>query len=97
MSLDDLQITTAGVRFDRVRYDAEADVLYLHVGDPSSATDFDESPEGHHLRFDAEGRLVGITLVGVRKDLEAGDRVTVTLPEPFEIGEIELRRVIHAA
>lgn len=97
MSLDDLQITIAGVSFDRVRYDADADVLYLHVGDPSTATDFDESPEGHHLRFDSEGRLVGITLVGVRRDLEAGRRVTVTVPEPVEVAEIELRRVIQAA
>ena len=99
MRLDELQITIAGVRFDRVGYDAEADVLYLHVGDPSTATDLDESPEaeGHQLRFDSEGRLVGITLVGVRKDLEAGHRVTVTLAEPVEVGEIELRRLIQTA
>lgn len=97
MSVDDLQITIAGVRFDRVRYDAEADVLYLHVGDPSTAVDFDESPEGHHLRFDAAGRLVGITLVGVQRELEAGRRVIVTLPEPVELGERELRRLVQAA
>ena len=97
MSVDGLQITIAGVSFDRVRHDAEADVLYLHAGDPSTAKDFDESPEGHHLRFDSEGRLVGITLVGVRRDLEAGHRVTVTVPEPVEVGEIELRRAIQAA
>lgn len=99
MSIDDLQITIAGIRFDRVRYDAEAeaDVLYLHVGDRSTAVDFDESPEGHHLRFDSHGRLVGITLVGVQRDLEAGRQVIVTLPEPVEIGESELRRVVRAA
>jgi hypothetical protein len=28
--------------------------------------DFDESPEGHALRFDADGQLVGITLVRPR-------------------------------
>lgn len=97
MSVDDLQITIAGVSFNRVSYDAEADVLYLHVGDPSTAVEFDESPEGHHLRFDAAGRLVGITLVGVQRDLEAGRRVIVTLPEPVEIGESELRRLVQAA
>lgn len=97
MSLDDLQITIAGVRFDRVCSDANADVLYLHVGDPSTATECDESPEGHHLRFDREGHMVGITLAGIRKDLEAGHSVTVTLPEPVEVGESELRRVIQAA
>lgn len=97
MSVDDLQITIAGVSFNRVSYDAEADVLYLHVGDPSTAVEFDESPEGHHLRFDGAGRLVGITLVGVQRDLEAGRRVIVTLPEPVEIGESELRRLVQAA
>ena len=97
MSVDDLQITIAGVSFDRVSYDADADVLYLHVGDPSTAVEFDESPEGHHLRFDAAGRLVGITLVGVQRDLEAGRRVIVTLPEHVEVGESELRRVVQAA
>ena len=38
-----------GSTFDHVDYDADADVLYLHVGDPANATDFDESPEGHAL------------------------------------------------
>jgi uncharacterized protein YuzE len=97
MSLDGLRIIIAGVEFDRVRYDAGADVLYLHVGDPATAMDFDESPEGHHLRFNAEGHLVGITLIGVREDLETGRQVTVTLPEPVEVAESELRRVIQAA
>ncbi len=59
-------ITIAGITFDRVRYDREADVLYLHVSDPSGAVDYDESPEGHHLRFGPQGRLVGITMVGNR-------------------------------
>ncbi len=76
---------------------ADADVLYLHLGDPSTAVAFDESPEGHHLRFDASGKLVGVTMVGVRKDLETGGKVTVTVPESIEIGEKELRRVLEAA
>ncbi len=37
-----------------VLYDAEPHVLSLHIGDPSSAVDYDESPEGHALRFDAD-------------------------------------------
>lgn len=40
--------------FDNVSYDVEADVLYLHKGEPSTAVDFDESHEGHGLRFDIE-------------------------------------------
>lgn len=97
MSVDDRQITIANVTFDRVSYDADGDVLYLHVGDPSTATEFDESPEGHHLRFTADGRLVGITLVGVRKDLEAGRPVTVTLPAAIEVTPTQLRQAIRVA
>ncbi len=76
-----MSVTIAGSEFDRVRYDAEADVLYLHAGDPADAVDFDESPEGHHLRFDHEGHLVGITLVRPRWLLENEGAVTISLPE----------------
>jgi hypothetical protein len=54
-----VSVRIGDVTFDRVSYDHEADVLYLHVGDPGTAVDFDESPEGHALRFDANGHLVG--------------------------------------
>lgn len=97
MSTDNGHITIGGVTFDHVRYDRAADVLYLHVGDPSSAVDFDESPEGHHLRFDAQGSVVGITIVGVRRDLEAGRRVAVRVPEHIEIDAGQLQDVLRAA
>jgi uncharacterized protein YuzE len=75
-----VSITIGGTTFDRVSYDSDADVLYLHVGDPSSAVDFDESPEGHALRFDSAGRLVGVTLVNARRLLEQGEPMAITLP-----------------
>jgi uncharacterized protein YuzE len=50
-----MSVTIADITFDRVSYDRDADVLYLHVGDPTGAADFDESPEGHALRFDHDG------------------------------------------
>lgn len=96
MSIDNAHLTIGGVTFDHVHYDREVDVLYLHVGDPSSALDFDESPEGHHLRFDAQGSVIGITIVGVRRDLEAGRMVQVTLPERVEIDAGQLHDVLSA-
>jgi len=74
-------VTIAGITFDRVVYDAESDVLYLHVGEPESAVDFDASPEGHHLRYAADGSLVGITIVSARRILEEDGKIVVTLPE----------------
>jgi len=58
-----MSVTIADITFDRVEYDAEADVLYLHIGDPSRAVDFDETLEGHAVRFDRDGHIVGLTLV----------------------------------
>lgn len=65
-----MTLTIADVEFDRVEYDAGADVLYLHVGDPSRAVDYDETPEGHAVRFDGDGDLVGLTLVRPKRLLE---------------------------
>ncbi|MHB1534199.1 MAG: DUF2283 domain-containing protein [Acidimicrobiales bacterium] len=97
MSTDNGRITIGGVTFDRVRYDRDADVLYLHVGDPSLAVAFDESPEGHHLRFDELGRLVGITIVGVGRDLKGGRTIVVTAPEPVEVDAEQLHGALGAA
>ncbi len=52
------------IDFDTVHYDPDADVLYLSIGGPERAVDFEESPEGHALRYDEDGDLVGITIVG---------------------------------
>ena len=79
-----MSVTLAGITFNRVDYDRDVDVLYLHVGDPADVTTFDESPEGHHLRFDAAGRLVGVTLLHPRATLERDDRITITIPEHVE-------------
>ncbi len=89
----------AGKTFDHVLYDREVDVLYLHVGEPSAAADFDESPEGHHVRFDKQGNLVGITLLHPKSILEREGKITVTLPlpEPVEIGPEVLDHVLAAA
>ena len=94
-----MSITIAGVTFDNVFYDREADVLYLHVGDPASATDFDESPEGHGLRFDAAGRLVGMTLVDPGALIAGGEPVVVTVevPERVTIDSAALSPLLSAA
>ena len=92
-----MSITIAGVTFDRVRYDAEGDVLYLHVGDPSTAVDFDESPEGHALRFDAQGGLVGLTIVNTRWLRDQAGPLVVTLPPSVELDPEALGSAIDPA
>ena len=71
----------AGIEFDRVVYDREADVLYLHVGDPSTAVDFDGTAEGHATRYGADGALIGLTIVNARRLLDEDGVIVITLPE----------------
>jgi uncharacterized protein YuzE len=80
-----MTITIGSTTFENVFYDAEVDVLYLHKGDPSTAVDFDESPEGHALRFDGEGNLVGVTIVGAKALIEDGDEIKITLPDVIHV------------
>jgi uncharacterized protein YuzE len=75
-------------------YDDAADVLYLHAGDPAIAVELGESPEGHALRFDARGRLVGVTIVNARWLLEQGEQVTITLPQPIQVDRDALAAAI---
>jgi uncharacterized protein YuzE len=61
--------STEDVRWE---YDAEADVLYVSVGDPRPATGVDLG-EGTVARYDEENNeLVGVTLIGLRARLLEG-------------------------
>jgi uncharacterized protein YuzE len=80
-----VKVSAGPYTFDNVFYDAEADVLYLHMGEPSTAVDFDESPEGHALRFDADGNLVGVTIVGAKRLVERDGTVTITVPKVVRV------------
>lgn len=91
-----MSITIAGTTFDNVSYDADADVLYLHVGDPATAVDFDASPEGHALRFDASHNLVGVTIVGARQLLDRDGPVRITIPAAIEVERDELASALAA-
>jgi uncharacterized protein YuzE len=89
-----MTVTVGELTFDNVVYDEDADVLYLHVGDPAAAVGFDESPEGHALRYDVAGRLVGITIVNPRWLLEQDAAVTITLPKPVTVDRSMLAAAI---
>ena len=91
-----MSLTIGSVTFDRVSYDRDADVLYLSVGDPASAADFDESAEGHALRYDGEGRLVGLTIVGASTLLQRDDEIVVTPPQ-LRVERGELAAALAAA
>jgi uncharacterized protein YuzE len=77
-----MRVKIGRLTFDHASYDRQGDVLYLHVGEPEPAAEAEETPEGHVVRYDANGRLIGLTIVNARWLLERDGRVTVTLPDP---------------
>lgn len=89
-------VTIAGIEFDRVVYDREADVLYVHVGDPGTAVDYDATVEGHHTRYGPDGSLVGLTIVNARWLLEQDGEIVLTLPEQ-KVRAADLSNVVAAA
>lgn len=76
-----MRLTIAGIEFDNNFYDRDVDVLYLHVGDPATAVDWDETAEGDGLRYGNDGSLVGITILNARRRLERDGNIVLTLPE----------------
>ena len=59
-----MTVQIGNLTFDRVRYDADGDVLYLHRGDPNNSVDFDASPEGHAVAVVAIAGAVYLVLAG---------------------------------
>ncbi len=91
-----MTVTIAGIVFDDVAYDRDADVLYLSVGKPRAASDFEASPEGHYLRYDEAGALIGITIVNARRIFEREGSIPITLPE-HHVEVTDLGPVLAAA
>ena len=89
-------MTIGGITFDRVAYDREGDILYLHVGDPAAAVDFDGTAEGDGTSYGPDGSLVGITILNARLRLEQDGKVELTLPE-HQVEVTDLGAVLAAA
>jgi uncharacterized protein YuzE len=83
-AMDTVNIRVGPLVFDHADYDAESDVLYLHVG-PAREAEGEETPEGHLLRF-APGThdVVGLTVVNARWLLEHEGHLAVSVPEHVE-------------
>jgi len=95
--MDDVNIRIGALVFDHADYDADSDVLYLHVGPPREA-EGEETPEGHLLRF-APGthEVVGLTLVNARRLLEQEGHLAVTVPERVEARPADVGALLNAS
>lgn len=94
--MEQVIIKIGPVTFDHADYDADSDVLYLHVGEPQEA-EGEETPEGHVLRY-APGTqtIVGLTVLGARRLLDRDGNLTVTIPEPIEASADDLAPALAA-
>ncbi len=77
-----MSVTIGNLTFDRVRYDAAGDVLYLQAGEPQAAAAAEGTPEGHVVRYDRDGRIIGLTIINARWLVTHEGGITVTLPAP---------------
>jgi uncharacterized protein YuzE len=92
--MDALNIEIDGLIFDRANYDADGDVLYLARGESSEAADAALTPEGHGVRYDDHGKVIGVTIVNARWLLERDGHVTVTLPHEIRVDARDLAEAL---
>jgi uncharacterized protein YuzE len=95
--MDAVTIHIGQLVFDHADYDADGDILYLHVGEPQ-AGEGEETPEGHVLRF-APGtqRIVGLTIINAKHVLDRDGRLILTVPETVEASADEPAPALQAA
>lgn len=95
--MERLNIKIGPLSFDHADYDAENDVLYLHVGEPQVG-EGEETPEGHVIRYAPEtNQVVGLTILGARRVLQRDGHLTVTVPETIETSAEDLAPALVAA
>ncbi len=76
--------------FEHATYDADADVLYLRSGPSRPAEHTDASPEGHAVRYDEDGQVIGITIVNAKMLSERDGTITVTVPDQIKASAEDL-------
>jgi uncharacterized protein YuzE len=89
-----MTVHVGSYEFDDVSYDMEGDVLYLGRGETLDAAKTVATPEGHAVRLDGEGEVVGITLVNAKWLLERDGRLPVTMPALIEPDADDLAQVL---
>ncbi len=92
--MDTMNVKIDDLTFDRGHYDAEGDVLYLGRGDANHAPDAALTPEGHGVRYDDNGEVIGVTIIDARRIVEHDGYLTITLPHSVRVDARELARAL---
>jgi uncharacterized protein YuzE len=85
-----MNVKIDGLTFQSANYDAGGDVLYLSRGDTNHASDAALTPEGHGVRYDANGEVVGVTIINAKWLLDRDGHLTITLPHSVRVEADEL-------
>jgi len=88
--MDAVNVKINGLVFDRANYDADGDVLYLARGESAEAADAALTPEGHGVRYDAGGQVMGVTIINARWLLDRDGHFTITLPREVRVDAHDL-------
>jgi uncharacterized protein YuzE len=83
--------------FDHVSYDGDGDVLYLRRGERQEAAETFSTPEGHAVRMDNDGEVIGITIVNAKWLVERDGKITVTVPSLIETNADDLAAALAAS
>jgi uncharacterized protein YuzE len=74
MTSNPVRIAIGNITFAHATYDDLGDVLYLHVGDREASADSLGTSEGHAVRDNANGDVIGVTIVNARRLLDRDGR-----------------------
>jgi uncharacterized protein YuzE len=85
-----MTITIGTLSFDNVEYDADADVLYLSVGEPRMPAESFGTPEGHNIRYDETGAVIAITIVNAKWLLDRDGEIKLTIPSRVPAADLAL-------
>lgn len=77
-----MSIRIGGYDFEYAQYDEIGDVLYLRNGEVGlRAAATYGTAEGHAVRMDAKGSIIGMTIVNARWLVEQDGRIIVSIPQ----------------
>jgi uncharacterized protein YuzE len=85
-----MNVKITGLVFGRANYDADGDELYLARGETTEASDAALTPEGHGIRYDTDGHVIGVTIINARRLLDRDGHVTITLPQVVQVAAGDL-------
>ncbi len=92
-----MSIEIDGLLFNGGHYDAEGDVLYLSRGSSHWAVDGELTCEGHLIRYDAAGDVIGVTILNAKWLLERDGHLKITMPHEIRLQPDELMGALAAA